>query len=286
MLKKLYSSYVKWRDDHFCDFFQCSIGDIVLQRDTPSNNQLLLTSRLMDVESYMNSGNSTFPNQNRISYKAYGNAHMEERGNKHFLDLIKSYQRNGYRDDSYITCDNSLSLMDGNHRMGIHLFYEIDIVKVKMVHRKVIFEYGADWYYKVGLESVFMEHMYQKYADVQKWLVETGNTFCAIIRKNNTNDVLSTMSPISDLKRLTTPLRVVSIDDDDIIILQFSLLNPQYKFKNGRLVSLRAQEVLNIMKKRYGEQSDIEIGLSCYEGKKLWDVYIPRKKNSKKNDTV
>ena len=285
IIKRLYASYIKWRDRHFCDYCLCSIGDIILQRDVPSNNQLLLTSRLMDVESFFKVGDSTFINQNKISYKAYGSSHKEERGNKHFMDLISSYQTDGYRGDSYITCDNTFSLMDGNHRMGIHLYKGIDTVNVKMVHRRVQFEYGADWYYKVGLESEFMDRLYQRYSGVQKWLIETGNTFCAIIHTKSPNSVLKDMSPVSDLQKLTTPLHFFTLKDADVTVFQFSLLAPRYKVEKGQLISLRAEEVYDIMNKRYGDSIRIEVSKSCYEGKKLWDYYHSILKKEKNGST-
>ncbi len=285
IIKKVYASYIKWHDRRFCDYCLCSIGDIILQRDVPSNNQLLLTSRLMDVESYLEDGDSTFNNQNKISYKAYGGAHKEALGNRHFMDLISSYQTNGYRDDSFITCDNTFSLMDGNHRMGIHLYKGIDTVNVRMVHRKVQFEYGADWYYKVGLESEFMDALYHRYYCVQKWLIETGNTFCAIIHAQNPNSVPKDMSPVSDLQKLTTPLHISTLEDAGVTVFQFSLIAPGYKVEKGQLISSRAEEVYKIMNKRFGNSIRIEVSKSCYEGKKLWDYYHSSLKNEKDGTT-
>ena len=276
IIKKLYASYIKWYDCNFSDFFECSIGDIILQRDYPSSNQLLLTSRLLDVENYISGENLSFPHQNAISYKAYGAAHKEERGNDHFRSLIESYQNDGYHQDSFVTCDNQLSLMDGNHRMGLHLFLGIDKVKVRIVRRKAKFNNGADWYYKVGLKSVFMEKLFQKYKNIQSFLIDSGNTFCAIIG----NLTLSPgMSPLEDLKHLTTPLAIRTINSEIDSryrggrILQFSLTNPQYIIENGNLVSSRIEEIRCILQERYGEGAPIIISSNCLEGKALFQKF-------------
>lgn len=201
---QLYSKYTRWRDNATCERFECCLGDILLQRDAPNNHQLLLTSRLLDVEEYLESGNDTFPYQNAISYKTYGTNHQEEAGNKAFKALIESYKKNGYRSDSYITLDKDMVLLDGNHRMGLQIYEKLEKVSARMLRRKVNFEYGGDWYYRVGLPTTFMERIYTRYAEIQKWLIEKGMTFCALSdAKGEEREAL-----ISDARHLTTVLAV------------------------------------------------------------------------------
>lgn len=270
IVKKMYSSFIKWYDCHFFDFFECSIGDIILLRGYPSNNQLLLTSRLLDIEDYTSGKNCSFIHQNTISYKAYGCHHNEERGNTHFRDLIESYLADGYHSQSFVTCDNQLFLMDGNHRMGLHLFLGIDKVNVRRVRRKAKFHNGADWYYRAGLESNFIEKLFKKYDDIQSFLLNSGNTFCAVIGKMT---LRNKMSPLYDLKHLTMPLMVHEICNGGGYLMQFSLVEPKYEVKNGNLVSCRVEEILSIMHERYGKDAPIMISLNCLEGKKMFEKY-------------
>lgn len=202
---KVYAFVVRQYDRFFSSRIECSIGDIVLQRGIPSNNQLLLTSRLLDVENYIGSDNQTFPYQNLISYKKYGKNHKEEQGNLHFKELIESYRQYGYDTNSLITCDCDLSLMDGNHRMGLHLFQKIEEVNVRVIKRKAIKEYGGDWYYRMNVPTAIMENLYNKYNEIQQWLITTGNTFCAVLFSNNEDIVKNT---ILDMSRLTNVLKV------------------------------------------------------------------------------
>lgn len=277
--RRLYSHLIKTWDKHHCDFLVCSIGDIVLRRQTPSNNQLLLTSRLMDVEDYLSGRDISFPHQNAISYKAYGNAHKEERGNTHFRTLIESYRKDGYHEDSYVTCDSDLVLMDGNHRMGIHLYEKISKVNVRMVHRRVKAGHGFDWYYKVALPSAFIDDLFKKYRDVQEWLIKSGNTFIALFDEPEDGD----LSVESDLSHLTTPLRIIDgpftfneINGVDVSsvkwkkIVQFSLDNPKYYVQNGLLRSKRIDEIRSIMIRRYGESANILLSNNCLEGNEIY----------------
>lgn len=280
LIKRTFSSLVKWWDTKHCDYFECSIGDIVLLRKTPSNNQLLLTSRLLDVEDYLSCRNTSFPHQNTISYKAYGSVHKEEVGNAHFRSLIESYLKDGYHKESFITCDADLNLMDGNHRMGIHLYEQISEVNVRMVHRQVKAVRGFDWYYKVGLPTPFIEEIFNKYFEIQNWLIDSGNTFIALMESSNNDEI----NPYKDLSRLTTPLRFYStsfkLDGpewngmNDITwggVMLFSLDNPEYYSNNGQLFSKRIDILRQLFQFRYGDRIHIVLTNNCLEGKRLYD---------------
>lgn len=269
----------RWRDNMLCDRFECSIGDILLLRDVPNNNQLLLTTRLMDVEVYLSGENKKFPYQNAISYKAYGDKHRENDGNRSFTALIESYLKEGYHSDSYITCDKDMRLMDGNHRMGLHIHEKIDRINVRRLRRINPFSYGGDWYYEVGLPTYFMESVYAKFDEIQQWLIETGNTFLALF----VDEVNDSFSVEKDLSRLTTPLHCYegeielnSYDGADYHnvkwnkALLFSLNNPEYYVKKGQLHSQRIDQIRAVLKRRYGDSTPILLSNNCREGNDIF----------------
>ena len=267
----LYGKFIKTIDSLFCSRVECSIGDIVLQRDVPSNNQLLLTSRLLDVEKFFEEKDKTFPYQNAISYKKYGANHKEQRGNMHFRDLIESYRKNGYKPDSYITCDKDLFLMDGNHRMGLHIYEKIEKVNVRIVKRKVNFEYSGDWYYSVGLPSDMMEQIYKKYQEIQQWLINSGNTFSLLIE--NINDKILNIK--IDIYHLVNVLHIYDIDDNSLFV-QFSLQQPDYVVKGGELISRRTCFIEKVLQARF-PNSKIQISKNCLEGKRNYESIVKRR---------
>lgn len=201
---QVYHCMMKWRDEVCSDRFECSVGDILLLRDVPLQNQILLTSRLMDVEAYLRGNDRSFPYQNTISRKAYGDKHREEDGNRSFRALIESYLKDGYHSDSYITCDRDMRLMDGNHRMGLHVYEKIEKINVRRVHRYIPFSYSSDWYFQVGIPTDFMESVFHRFSEIQTWLLETGNTFCMLVKGNNGNERLIQ----KDMTRLCKVLQV------------------------------------------------------------------------------
>lgn len=262
-ISRWFSSVRRWKDNLICDRFECSVGDILLLRDVPSHNQLLLTSRLLDVEDYLSRRDEKFPWQNTISYAAYGERHREADGNRSFKKLIASYLKDGYHLESYVTCDEEMNLMDGNHRMGLHIYEKIDNVNVRRVHRRIPFEYGGDWYYRVGLSAVFMDRIYMKYNEVQKWLIESGNTFCVYLEGEMTERV----ELIQALRHLCVILK--ETDGPDGTIVQFRMLNPMYCVDDGKLYSKRAKQIEQILNARIKGNVTLTVSMNCLDGKNL-----------------
>lgn len=180
-LRKLKSALINLYDRLTAKTAMISIGDIVNQRTDIENNQFLLTTRLLDIEDYCEHGIETFNWQNTISRKAYGERHREQDGNNAFSKLINSYRECGYDDSSYFVVDSDLRLLDGNHRMGMNLYMGIDAINVRILKRKSRNPKALDWYLKVGLKTEFIESVMEKFAALQKKMMDTGNVFCAVV---------------------------------------------------------------------------------------------------------
>lgn len=267
---RLYRMIMGWYYNIASEKFTCSVGDILLCRDHIQANQFLLTSRLLDVEAYLNGTDKSFPYQNAISYKAYGKAHNEELGNRRFQELIESYRKEGYHADSFVTCDRNMNLMDGNHRMGVHVYEGLQTINVRRVRRTIPFQYGIDGYYECGLSSELIARVCERYASIQKWLISEGMTFVACI-KGEYKDVLS-----EDLGGLCKVLQTLKATKFNATIVLFSMSEPRYEVKNGTLFSLRAEEIERIMRKRSGGNTEIIVSKNCMEGQGLYKAYIPQ----------
>lgn len=220
LLVRPYSWCLRTYDRFTADRIECSIADIILQRgEVVKENQLLLSSRLCDVEDYCDRGLAGFIHQNTISRKTYGAAHKEEGGNRSFAALIESYKKNGYNPSSIVTVDSDMTLMDGNHRMVLHLYEKIEKVNVRRVHRRPPYQYGVDSFYALGLETVFLEKLHVKYQEIKEWLIESGITFCAIVK----GSISETFNVKGDVSRLCKVLKTKSINGGGIC---YSLVCP------------------------------------------------------------
>ena len=110
------------------------IGDILAPQGNISENQLLIFFRILDAQRFLSDGARDFPLQNRLSYATYGSAHQEAAGNQSFEKLIRSYREHGYQ-GSCITTDCHLCIMDGTHRMGMQVLFDIPIVRCRFLRR-------------------------------------------------------------------------------------------------------------------------------------------------------
>lgn len=46
--------------------------------------------------------------------------------------------------------------------------------------------------------------------------------------------------------------------------------NPQYIVKNNTLISSRAMQIEQILKKRISDNAEIVVSRNCFEGKQIW----------------
>lgn len=260
---KIYSFFLLVYDSITCKRVEFSIGDVMLERTEPYNNQLLVTSRLIDIESYLNGIDMNFSHQYVISRNKYGKNFDEIRANNDFKKLIESYRKNGYNRESYLTFDKRLFLCDGNHRMGIHLYDKIEKISAKVYARKVSFPRGCDGFYAAGLHTDFIEELFEKYNSIQRWLIENGFTFCAFLPFATDKIDLS-----KDIRHLTIVLKEYELKKGKCV--QFRLQDPKYFISKGKLVSQRALEIEKILRDRVTENKDsIMISINCLEGKQL-----------------
>jgi hypothetical protein len=162
-----------------------SIGDIMNCRGQIEHNQFLTVSRLLDIQDFCENGVEDFNWQNTISYATYGKSHDKRGGDRAFKDLIASYMKKGYDSKSIITLDANGRLLDGNHRMGMNVYTGVSFIRARILKRKSKNPKSIDEYLTLRLDGSFIQAVLDKYNDVQKQLISSGNTFAAVVGKNN-----------------------------------------------------------------------------------------------------
>lgn len=101
------------------------------------------------------------------------------------------------------------------------------------------------------MDSHFTEKVIYEYENIQKYLIETGNTFVALM----TTEIYSEI--FSEIKHLITVLRVSDFLDSngnvgfDGKLIQFSLPAPDYAVGENRLCSKYASSLNEFYRKRY-----------------------------------
>lgn len=251
-----------------------SIGDILLQRGDVDSLQFITSSRYLDIKSYCTTCDDKFYYQNIISRIAYGDKHHEKEGNIAFKYLIESYKRDGYNSHSNPILDKNLRLIDGTHRTAANLFFCISKIRVRVVKGNAKASKNTDWYYNMLLPSDAISEVMEEFENIQKKLILTGNTFCCVVESLEERRIKEILN---DLKFLVTVLGFSSGHSKTYeggvgtkFIIQFSLTEPRYRYKDGIMVSLRCAEIEAILNKRYPDVR-ISVSKNCLDGKNMFD---------------
>lgn len=76
-----------------------------------------------------------------------------EQSETKFNELIQSYEK-GYKRNSYVRVNKNLQLMDGSHRLALHLYHGIRQISVMIVDADVqVKDYSIEWFYQNGFTN-------------------------------------------------------------------------------------------------------------------------------------
>ena len=159
--------------------------------------------------------------------------------------------------------------MDGNHRMGLQIFEKIELVSARIVKRIWPNSNSIDGYYTSQFATDFMERIFDRYQQIQRWLIDSGMTFCAYINADSRKGV----DLKQDLTRLCNVLSVKQAKERGVVLC-FSMKDPQYTVKNNQLFSQRAYAIEQIMKRRSESSDIIIVSKNCLEGRILYQQYV------------
>ena len=85
-----------------------------------------------------------------------------------FKELIKSFEENGFLENSYIFCDEKLRIMDGAHRVALCLYFNIPFVQVRIVPKEFDCNFGKEWFWETGFELDEIKRICRQYEDFFK----------------------------------------------------------------------------------------------------------------------
>ncbi len=91
---------------------------------------------------------------------------------RQFRALLDSYREKGYDSGSTIVVDKNLSLVDGSHRMALHLYFGIEDVSVVIMPVRKPVDYSIDWFFQNGFTNGEIDRILAKGRE----LTEKANT--------------------------------------------------------------------------------------------------------------
>ena len=109
----------------------------------PSFLQLVVVSRLLDIENYCSGECLDFYYMNEISKNSSG--FDRNIANQNFINLIDSFKKNGYNPSSRLVVDKDQNLWNGTHRLAMCIYLGINHVNVLERKRKCDFKMPVDW---------------------------------------------------------------------------------------------------------------------------------------------
>lgn len=101
--------------------------------------------RLLAVECYYKKNNYGFDLYYRMQLYRNGKV-WADNAIGIFEDLIKSYEDNGYQEDSEIILDADLHLLDGSHRMALALYHQQPYISAKVLPYAHDVFYSIEWF--------------------------------------------------------------------------------------------------------------------------------------------
>lgn len=268
--------------DAIYDFFTrnevaVSLGDLMSFRGIEDGLQLLVASRLMDVEAYVLNNDDSFQYQKLMTTcgKSGDFYYDDNKDKKLFVDLINSYLKKGYNGKSHFHLDKDCLLRNGTHRAAMHIYLKDYSARAYVLKRKFL---DHDVFYTLLTNSLprnVFEQIELKLKKIREDLVKNGVTFCAIIQNKITLADIFCGEQIHEEKSYLLKDVFISkcpelrkgfkLKKDCLYkMVLFTLEQPEYKIISGRLESSKIKNMRN--------PTDCFISPSCYVGKQVYDM--------------
>lgn len=153
----------KFLSKHIC----VEVAEIFFQHNGKSDfNRYDIIVRLLAVENYFGINECGFNFYKRMQAARIGNANVEEAVTR-FRSLIKSYDENGYNEESEIELDKNLHLIDGSHRMAMAMYYNLPRINAIVRARADCVFYGIEWFAVNGFNEAEVAILKKKYYELR-----------------------------------------------------------------------------------------------------------------------
>ncbi len=144
------------------------VEEIFLQQNSPEGyNRLDTVVRYLAVEEYYGKNDYGFRLYKKMQEKRIDKDYVAG-SIERFRQLIESWDRKGYVDDSEISLDSNLFLTDGSHRMALALYHGIERISCKVYGNKTSIKYGISWFIQNDFTIEEMNLIQQKYEELLK----------------------------------------------------------------------------------------------------------------------
>jgi len=267
--------------DYVYRIVNIDIKDIFFSQffENESFNRFDIIVRYLAIENYYGKNNFGFKLYNKMQEKRLGKGYIvsEDR----FKELIVSYEKYGYKDESCIECDSNFGLIDGSHRMSLNIYHDIEKINVKIMSITTDIKYGIDWFIENEFSKNEVEIIKNKYEEI---LNKLNTPFVCILWpavQRHFDDIMEDISKYSTIiewedielnsKNLNLITKIVySIDDIEswkiekkieafgnvgsrMRLIKLREFKPGYRLKqlNGKPLSCKMEKLKKIIRDKY-----------------------------------
>lgn len=249
-------------------------------------NRLDIAVKYMAIENYYGENDCGFALYRKMQQKRLKISTEEaEALLDKFKTLIDSFERYGFRGDSYIICDEKMRIMDGAHRVALCLYFHVPFMQIKIVPRTFECDYGIEWFWENGFTqdaihqiqfrySLFQEQKQESilailwppisgyFEEITKDLSELAEIQEVIDREYpdflQFQNIVRGVYSVDDIEawKIEKKLEYMSGYQPKIRILKLKLRNPFYRLKASTHLplSVRVERIKKVVRKRYEEK--------------------------------
>lgn len=102
--------------------------------------------RYLTIKKYYKNDKDAFALYHKMQEKRLGSSELADEWCERFRNLIDSFEKDGYMDDSLLTVGKNLQIHDGSHRTALCLYNNIFEVSCNVIEYKKKVEYGIEWF--------------------------------------------------------------------------------------------------------------------------------------------
>ena len=249
-------------------------------------NRYDMIVRLLAIENYYGKNNFGF-----TLYKKQQETRKREdwrNAETRFRELIESYDKNGYDNNSEITLNKDLYLWDGSHRIALAMYHRNYQISCQVIPDTVRSSYGINWYvensFTLNEIQQIQERYYRLKAEIQVpyictlWapvadyfdeITEKLNLLCPVISYQDYSydefayaQIVRSVYAVDDIERwkIEKKLEYMRQNRSDgywkVRAVKLRLDHPEYRRKesNNNLLSHRCEEIKRIIRNCYKDK--------------------------------
>lgn len=238
--------------------------------------------RYLAIECFHGLNDYGYDLYNKMQNARQGDGYAETSMRK-FVELIKSFEADGYDQSSSILIGQDFGIIDGSHRMALALYYGAKEIPVWIIPATRMVDYSIDWFMMHGFSAGEIEALRDKANEIKE---KMNATFSCVIWSPAVflaediihdlgffGEVLTVKRYVFDETEYERIVRAIySIDDIDewkidkkiehmphgteLVALDVKLDDPAFRIKDstGMLLSTKGERIKRALRARYKDR--------------------------------